>query len=148
MWVVIPSNLSQSSDEYEQAYFTILGHQPTSASFTRRSAQRTIAEILHLHDDILGRLHRAVPFAEYDQSIARVPPAMRTHNRWHSVDVVPVRTTPPRSVLATIRQGRRSLNISRSTEEEPALMRCSPQIVAGVVQVFTANVRLFPTLTA
>lgn len=128
------------SNQDEQAYFTILSHQPTSASFARRTAQRTIAEILHLHDDILGSLHRAVPFAEYDQSTARVPPPVRTHNRWHSVDAVPTRTTPTRSVLATIRQGRRSLNLSRSTEEEPIAMHCSPQTVAAVTHVFAANV--------
>lgn len=96
--------------------------------------------MLHLHDDILGHLHRAVPFAEYDQSTARVPPAVRTHNRWHSIDVVPIRPTPPRTVLSTIRQGRRSLNISRSTEDEPPLMHCSPQTVAEVTHVFAYNV--------
>lgn len=125
-----------------QAYFTILGNQQTSTSFARPSAQKSIAEILHLHDDILGELHRVVPFAEYDQSLARAPePALtRTHARWHSVDVVPQRITPNRGVLATIRQGRRSLNISRSSDEDPAILKCGPQVVDSVTKIFANHV--------
>lgn len=126
-----------------QAYFTILGHQPTPTSFARPAAQKVVADILHLHDDILGQLHRVVPFAEYDQSTAiatKTATAARTHNRWHSIDTVPTRATPPRGVLATIRQGRRSLNLSRSTEEEQVVLRCRPQVVKAVAQVFAKHV--------
>lgn len=124
-----------------QAYFTILAHQPTATSFARTSTQRTIADILHLHDDILGCLHRIVPFAEYDQTIARLPLPLRAHNRWHSMDAVPQRTTPNRSTLATIRQGRRSLNISRSSSDDAqVVLRCSPQTIAAVAKAFSDNV--------
>lgn len=125
-----------------QAYFTVLGHQSTSTSFARRTVQKVIADILHLHDDILGDLHHAVPFSEYDQDIASVPHLVtaRSHNRWHSVDVVPVRSPPGHTVLATIRQGRRSLNISRSTEDEQVVLQCSPHIVTAVARVFSKHV--------
>ncbi|CAK3948546.1 Dbl homology domain-containing [Lecanosticta acicola] len=127
------------------AYFTILGHQQTSTSFARPSAQKSIAELLHLHDNILGELQRVVPFAEYDQSLARAPEPVhtRSHTRWHSVDVVPQRVTPTRAVLATIRQGRRSLNISRSSDDDPAILRCSPQVVAAVTKVFGNHMERF-----
>ncbi|KAK4503551.1 hypothetical protein PRZ48_004466 [Zasmidium cellare] len=118
------------------AYFTILDHQPTSSSFARPCAQKIIAEILDLHDKILGDLYNAVPFSEYDQDTATASAPPRAHTRWHSVDVVPQRPTPKRVVLSTIRQGRRSLNISRSSEDEHAMFRCSPQIVAAVAKVF------------
>ncbi|SMR50725.1 unnamed protein product [Zymoseptoria tritici ST99CH_1E4] len=127
-----------------QAYFTILAHQPTATSFARTSTQRTIADILHLHDDILGCLHRIVPFAEYDQTIARLPLPLRAHNRWHSMDAVPQRTTPNRSTLATIRQGRRSLNISRSSSDDAqVVLRCSPQTIAAVAKAFSDNMLRF-----
>lgn len=126
-----------------QAYFTFLGHHQTAASFARTSTHKTIASLLHLHCDILAHLHRIVPFAEYDQSFAMAPrPTLAgAHARWHSVDVVPRLDTPVRSKLATIRQGRRSLNISRSEEDENATLRCSPQLIATVAQIFCEHVR-------
>nr|POE79793.1 hypothetical protein CFP56_07859 [Quercus suber] len=127
------------------AYFTFLGHHNTSASFSRTSTRRTIATLLHLHEDILALLHQIVPFAELDQSVAKLPrpPVTGTHTRWHSVDIVPRVDTPVRSKLATIRQGRRSLNISRSDQEERATLRCSPQLVADVAKIFDAHMERF-----
>lgn len=125
-----------------QAYFNIIGHQPTSTSFARPCAQKIIADILELHNKILGDLYNVVPFSEYDQCTARVPAPPRAHTRWHSVDVVPQRPTPTRAILSTIRHGRRSLNISRSSEEEHAMLRCSPHIVAAVARVFADHVHL------
>lgn len=82
-----------------------------------------------------------MPFSEYDQCTAKVSAPPRAHTRWHSVDVVPARATPPRAILSTIRQGRRSLNISRSSEDDHTMLRCSPQIVAAVAKVFADHVR-------
>lgn len=127
----------------EQAYSTILNHHPTAASFARARAQKNISAILHLHDDLLGQLHRLIPFAEYEQRTAKTlpeAPLIRSHTRWHSVDVVPTRSSPSRSRLTTVRQGRRSLNISRSSEQEHAMLRCSPQIVAIVAKLFLLHV--------
>ena len=126
--------------EAEQAYFTILGHQPSSATFTRSAAQKNISEILRLHDELLGQLHRIVPFAEFDHRTAKSsnePTAIRSHTRWHSVDAVLTRSTPVRSKLATIRQGRRSLNISRSSGDDENLLCCNAQVVAGVARTFS-----------
>ncbi|KAI5367465.1 putative DH domain-containing protein [Septoria linicola] len=128
------------------AYFTILGHQATTTSFARRATQKVMADVLCLHDTILGELHDVVPFSEYDNVIANAPRTVtaKTHNRWHSVDVVPTRTmTIGHSALATIRQGRRSLNISRSTEDEQIILRCSPQVVAAVCSVFSKHLKQF-----
>lgn len=122
-----------------KAYFTILGHQPTAAAFARPSAQKNIAEILRLHDDLLGQLYHVVPFAEYDQRQAKLPPEStlpRSHTRWHSVDVPPTRMAPIKSRLATVRAHRRSLSITRSSEEEHVLLQCAPHVVAGVAKVF------------
>ncbi|GIZ42666.1 hypothetical protein CKM354_000592500 [Cercospora kikuchii] len=127
------------------AYFTILGHQETTTSFARRTAQKVIADILYLHDDILGDLHHVVPFSEYDQVTAKAPTSTvaRVHNRWHSVDIVPTRGTTGHTVLATMRHGRRSLNLSRSTEDEQVVLSCSPQVVAAVAKVFSKHLKRF-----
>ncbi|KAK6441148.1 hypothetical protein LTR95_002619 [Oleoguttula sp. CCFEE 5521] len=127
------------------AYFTILGHHPTLTGFARASAQRTSNEILQLHDDLLGDLYRVVPSTEYDQHIAKasaLPEATRPgHVRWHSVDIVPgqatVHPSPKRlSLAAAMHQRRRSLQVNRSSEQEPTVLRCTPQVVASVVDVF------------
>lgn len=120
-----------------KAYFTILGHQPTAAGFARTSAQKNISDVLRLHDDLLGHLQRLIPFAEYDQRTAKALPdatLKRSHTRWHSVDVV-------RPRLTAVKPGRRSLNISRSSEQDHLALRCSPQIVAGVADMFLSLVR-------
>ncbi|KAK3683238.1 hypothetical protein LTR37_020413 [Vermiconidia calcicola] len=125
------------------AYSNILGHQLTTFHFARSSAQKNITEILRLHNELLGNLHSVVPFAEHDQRAAKAvqeSTMMRSHTRWHSVDVVPSRSTPVRSKLASIRNGRRSLNISRSSAEDDIIMCCSPQIVAKVARTFASYV--------
>lgn len=49
----------------------------------RLSIHQNLSEILHLHDEILGELHRAVPCSEY--SYADSTP--KGHRRWASVDL-------------------------------------------------------------
>lgn len=104
--------------------------------------QKTVGDILHLHDDLLGELHRVVPFSEYDQTVARAPKVFpgKTHVRWHSAEAVLSRVTPKKSALTTVQESRRSLNISRSSEQEPVVLFCSPQTAAAVAQVFNKHV--------
>ncbi|KAF2483224.1 hypothetical protein BDY17DRAFT_250617 [Neohortaea acidophila] len=128
------------------AYCTIIGHQPSPTSFARICAQKNISAMLQLHDDLLGQLHRIVPFAECDQRMARMPPGLpssHSHTRWHSVDVVPSQPTPTRSKLASIRQARRSLNINRSVEDDHPMLRCSPFVVSVMAKAFREHMNRF-----
>ena len=115
------------------------------SSFTRSSAQQNIARLLELHDDLLGELHRVVPHSEYDQKISRkdaLPAPSRSHIRWHSAEIV-----PPRVVGSTaVKENRRSLNISRSSEQEPLVVHCAPEVAADVAKVFQEQVELLPNL--
>lgn len=57
----------------------------------RSSINRNLADIVELHEDILGELHHAVPNSEYTQpelgsSDMR---AAAGHQRWRSLDAVP-----------------------------------------------------------
>jgi hypothetical protein len=133
-----------------QAYFTLLGHHHPNSTLrcARPSAQKTIANMLDVHDELLGALYRVIPFAEYDQQVAiashRPPARMPLHTRWHSVDIVsghPSVISPNRGSLATaVRQNRRSLNLSRSEEAESIVLRCAPQVVASVAALFKTYV--------
>ncbi|WPH04829.1 Hypothetical protein R9X50_00772600 [Acrodontium crateriforme] len=120
------------------AYFTLLGHQTTNTTFARSTAQKTIGEILSLHDTLLRQIQQVVPFAEHDQNATKpsqISP-IRRHTRWRSASAVPTMNTVGVTRLSSIRQGRRSLNINRSSDEENSPLRCSPQIISAVAQVF------------
>ncbi|KAK4964134.1 hypothetical protein LTR66_012460 [Elasticomyces elasticus] len=124
------------------AYFTILTPNMSMSSFTRTSAQQNVTRILELHDDLLSELHRVVPHAEYDQTMSRkeaLPAPSRSHIRWHSAEIVPPRV----SGLTAVKENRRSLNISRSSEQEPLVLHCTPEVAADVAKVFDKQMKRF-----
>lgn len=67
-----------------QVYITTFAACPDHDSL-RLSIHQNLSEILGLHDEILGELHRAVPYSEY--SYADTAP--KGHGRWTSVDSAP-----------------------------------------------------------
>jgi len=115
-------------------YSTIMSDMP--ARFAVFSAKHDLSYLLQTHDELLGDLYRVVPFAEYDQHAQRLPVRASRHLRWHSTDGAAT-FTPRRNTLSTIREGRRSLNMSRSSETEP-VTRCAPEIIAAVARTFLA----------
>ncbi|KAI0600211.1 hypothetical protein F4775DRAFT_75214 [Biscogniauxia sp. FL1348] len=73
-------------------YVTILASLPTVHHGLRSSINRNLTDVVELHEEILGELHRVVPNSEYTQpervSISN-PPSSRRHHRWRSLDSVP-----------------------------------------------------------
>ncbi|KAK3694652.1 hypothetical protein B0T22DRAFT_526496 [Podospora appendiculata] len=75
-------------------YVTILASLPTLPAGLRSSINRNLTDIVELHEEMLGDLHRAVPHSEYTQlelPLPVAPPgaAVRGHHRWRSLDAVP-----------------------------------------------------------
>ncbi|KAL2757104.1 hypothetical protein ACRALDRAFT_1041527, partial [Sodiomyces alcalophilus JCM 7366] len=74
-------------------YVTILASLPTLPAGLRSSINRNLTDIIELHEEILGDLHRAVPNSEYTQTDAVFPPPSASaawgHRRWRSLDAVP-----------------------------------------------------------
>ena len=73
-------------------YITTLASLPPASAGLRSSINRNLAEIVELHEEILGEVHRAVPDSEYTQ--LAVPrqfnkTSKRPHHRWRSLDSVP-----------------------------------------------------------
>ncbi|KAK1994235.1 RhoGEF domain-containing protein [Colletotrichum falcatum] len=73
-------------------YITILASLPTLPMGLRSSINRNLTDIVELHEELLGELHRVVPDSEYTQ--IEVPPlpnnaADRGHRRLRSLDSVP-----------------------------------------------------------
>ncbi|KAI0482895.1 Dbl homology domain-containing protein [Xylariaceae sp. FL0804] len=74
-------------------YVTILASLPTPHQGLRSSINRNLTDIVELHEEILGELHRAVPHSEYTQPerlpvTPKQPPKPR-HHRWRSLGSVP-----------------------------------------------------------
>ncbi|KAI1818424.1 Dbl homology domain-containing protein [Poronia punctata] len=74
-------------------YVTILASMPTLHHGLRSSINQNLTDIIELHEDILGDLHRIVPYSEYTQPEHVVvdpnPLPRGGHHRWHSLDSVP-----------------------------------------------------------
>lgn len=83
-------------------YITILASLPTLPAGLRSSINHNLTEILQLHEEILGDLHRVVPHSEYSQpqigGNGLLPPGSSRpsswggpsqHRRWKSLDAVP-----------------------------------------------------------
>ncbi|KAK8083253.1 RhoGEF domain-containing protein [Apiospora saccharicola] len=81
------------TDYTKQVYVTILASLPTQQQGLRSSINRNLTDIVELHEDILGELHRVVPNSEYTQpqqvQPAHKPPPRPNHQRWYSLDSVP-----------------------------------------------------------
>ena len=72
-------------------YVTLLASVPRLLPSLKESISRNLSEIVELHDELLGDLHRVVPHSEYTQPeyIPAPAPEKQGHHRWRSLDAVP-----------------------------------------------------------
>ncbi|KAK4681425.1 hypothetical protein QC764_107270 [Podospora pseudoanserina] len=75
-------------------YVTILASLPTLPVAIRSSINQNLTDIVELHEEMLGELHRAVPHSEYSQldvplQAPQANQVARGHQRWRSLDAVP-----------------------------------------------------------
>lgn len=71
---------------------TLLASIPSLSLNLRASINRNLNDIVALHEDLLGDLHRIVPHSEYSQITSMGSPAPHRsagHQRWRSLDAVP-----------------------------------------------------------
>lgn len=109
-----------------QVYVTILVSLPTMPQGLRSSINRNLADIVDLHEELLGELHRAVPHSEYTQTdLLRGPKSASAHRRIRSLNVVP-EDDESMTWLETV----------------PGMM-AEPNIAADVAKVFTNKVKHF-----
>ncbi|KAI1128384.1 Dbl homology domain-containing protein [Nemania abortiva] len=110
-------------------YVTILASLPTQQHGLRSSINQNLTDIIELHEEILGELHRIVPDSEYTQpeSIPVNPSTLPSHghHRWHSLDSVP-----------EDKGGRSWLHSVPSVFAEP-------RIAAEVAQIFSEKMNRF-----
>lgn len=109
----------------------MLAALPTSPAGLRSTVNRNLTDLIELHEEVLGELHRAVPDSEYTQLDLPTPPAttmkqsnasIQGHRRWRSLDVVP--------------EGRDEVSWLRDV---PGMV-AEPQAAAEVARVFLKRV--------
>ncbi|KAK4147627.1 uncharacterized protein C8A04DRAFT_33791 [Dichotomopilus funicola] len=115
-------------------YVTILASLPTSPAGLRSTVNRNLTDLIELHEEVLGELHRAVPDSEYTQLDLPTPPAtsmkqsnasLQGHRRWRSLDAVP--------------EGRDEVSWLRDV---PGMV-AEPQAAAEVARVFLKRMNRF-----
>ncbi|KAI9794524.1 MAG: hypothetical protein M1835_006531 [Candelina submexicana] len=126
-----------------QVYLALLASTPAVSYHTRSSIRRNVTEILQLHEELLGELHRVIPYSEYTQvnTALPVPPESRGHVRWHSFDAVPKRVGD----LKQESKARYSLDLSDPVVRNMTAMTAEPKVAADVARVFDKMMRRFFT---
>lgn len=111
----------------------MLASIPSLSPNLRASIKRNLNEIVELHDELLGNLHKAVPHSEYTLSTCDeppLPPHSTRHHRWRSLDAVPDQGTG-----------------AAWLQKVPG-MTAEPKVAAEVAKVFGKKVRTTFSLTA
>ncbi|KAH6610860.1 hypothetical protein Trco_000880, partial [Trichoderma cornu-damae] len=115
-------------------YVTILAALPSMCAGLRSSINQNLTEIVKLHEELLGELHRAVPHSEYTQvamSSSLSPllnpnyPHAPGHRRWSSIGAVPEPNMKARWLL-----------------KAPGMLS-DPQVAAEVSKVFGKKINRF-----
>ncbi|KAM7196142.1 hypothetical protein V8F20_007177 [Naviculisporaceae sp. PSN 640] len=109
-------------------YVTILASLSTLPPGLRSSINRNLTDIVELHEEMLGELHRAVPDSEYTQPELQFNgnnAGTLGHQRWRSLDVVP----EDKDRVSWLR-------------EIPGVV-ADPQIAAEVAKIFSRKMNRF-----
>ncbi|KAL1630520.1 hypothetical protein SLS56_004794 [Neofusicoccum ribis] len=123
-------------------YLSVLASTPTVTSQTRTAIHRNVSQILQIHEDLLGELHKVVPNSEYthDDSTSSPRPRKMKHSRWHSVDVVPGRVV---GLAVSRRQQRHSFDLAKSEEPTPVALTADTKTVADIARLFERYMKRF-----
>ncbi|KAK3940059.1 hypothetical protein QBC46DRAFT_354467 [Diplogelasinospora grovesii] len=113
-------------------YITIFAAMTTTLPpGVRSSINQNLSEIVELHEEMLGDLHRAVPYSEYNQfeepgQEVQSTPAPRGHHRWRSLDAVP--------------EDKDRMSLLR---DSPGVALAEPQTAAEVAKIFSKKMNRF-----
>jgi hypothetical protein len=123
-----------------QVYFTVLATMPTMTLQRRKNIQKSVTQIVQLHEELLAELHKVVPNSEATQDDAMPRPQKRksNHMRWHSAESAPLRPT----LRAIGHRFRHSIDASRPAILQVGGVIVNTSIVLNVAKVFDRFVSL------
>jgi hypothetical protein len=118
---------------------------PTMTLQRRKNIQKSVTQIVQLHEELLAELHKVVPNSETDQDEAMPRPQKRkpTHMRWHSAESAPLRP----NLKAISHRLRHSIDASRPAILQVGGVIVNTSIVLNVARIFDRFVswRIFNT---
>lgn len=124
------------------AFFNILLPQAALSPQAKGALQTNLADLLQLHDEILRELHACLPWRDIQPALTPIKARRPRHLRYKSADAVSDHV-PLRSSLIPVRQNRRSLNLSRSSEQDHGISQFGPQLAADISRIFLSKIRRF-----
>lgn len=120
-----------------QIYFTLLASTPSVSPRKKDSIQRSISQIIHLHEDLLIELQTVVPSRTEmaHQLTPRRQPRRTNHARWHSADNG---HAAPRLIDLGLhrRPFQHSMDMTRSSSPISRSMIVTTNTVLNVAKVF------------
>ncbi len=121
-----------------KVYFQLLVSVPALSPYTRESINHNVLDILALHEELLGELHRVVPHSELNQaqSAWRWPESNNRHQRFASVGSVPDYDVHG----LTYKKRRQSSDASHPNRRVQTGVVADAKVAGKVAQVFTALV--------
>ena len=139
MYVVPEQAQLQYVSHYLQVYFTLLASICALSTHAKTLVRENLSQLLHIHEGILGELHKVMPHSEYSHAHAKETPAIhyRGHVRWHSADSGINKIKDSR--LA--RRFRHSVDLARPPKQNIPGLTAEPKVVADVAKVFENRVR-------
>lgn len=108
----------------------------------RDSIQRSVSQIIQLHEELLAELYKVVPTSGSGHGHLSSQNSVRRskHTRWHSVETALLR---PRTTILR-RRLRHSVDLSHSQEQSARSLVVTTNTVLDVAKVFHRFVRLQP----
>ncbi|KAM0520172.1 hypothetical protein ACHAPE_003452 [Trichoderma viride] len=130
---VLEELISTEEGYIGDVYVTILAALPSICVGLRSSINQNLTKIVKLHEELLGELHRAVPYSEYAQ--INVAPTItpfanpsclhaHSHKRWSSLGAVPEQNMKAKWLL-----------------KAPGML-ADPQVAAEVAKVFAKKINM------
>jgi hypothetical protein len=114
-----------------QVYLTVLPRNNND----RKTIQRSVAQILQLHEELLAQLQNFRPKQDTSHIAGSSRPRriMSKHIRWHSLE-----TSPPRSFFTHRKErwARHSIDTSRPSLIQPRPFMADTKLVMDVAKVF------------
>ncbi|KAE9988827.1 hypothetical protein EG328_007431 [Venturia inaequalis] len=127
-------------------YFTVLATMPTMTLQRRKNIQKSVTQIVQLHEELLAELHKMVPNSEATEDDIMPRPQRRKakHFRWHSAESVPSRP----NLRAMGHRVRHSIDASRPAILQVGGVIVNTSIVLNVAKVFDRFMSRFLTYEA
>lgn len=113
---------------------------PTMTLQRRKNIQKTVTQIVQLHEELLAELHKVVPNSETAQNDTMQRPQNKKskHLRWHSAESAPLR--PNLRVIG--HRFRHSIDASRPAVLQVGSVIVNTNIVLNVAKIFNRFVSL------